>query len=254
MVSGRGTGRRAILGLLLLASGCGGAEAARREEAARRAASGARSEGLVGGEQQEQGFCEWQGRADREVSEYDTNGDQVPDVRKVFRRVGDPPAVRLVLLCREVDLNGDGIKDIVRHYDEEGRPLREEADRDFDGKMDLLVVFQDGIVVRKELDTNGDGVVDAKIFYEKGKPFRAERDTQGRSTANHWQPDTWEYFVQGRLVRTGVDIDGDGRVDRWDRNEELQRRLEPQQQEEGYVGEEGDAEEDGEGEAEADED
>ncbi len=228
--------RRAWSLALLLVMGCGGAEAARREEAARRAASGARSEGLVAQEEQ-QGFCEWKGRADREMSEYDTTGDQVPDVRKVFRRVGDPPAVRLVLLCREVDLNGDGIKDIVRYYDEGGRPLREEADRDFDGKMDLLVIFQDGIVVRKELDTNGDGVVDAKVFYENGKPFRAERDTRGRSTANHWQPDTWEYFVQGRLVRTGVDLDGDGRVDRWDRNEELQRRLEPQGAESESLGE-----------------
>ncbi len=154
-----------------------------------------------------------------EVSEYDTSGDGVPDVRRVFRRVGDPPLVRLVLTCREADLNGDGIKDVVRFYNDEGRPLREEADRDFDGQIDTITYFQDGRVVRQELDENGDGRVDTKIFFDDdGSPLRAERDLAGRSTATEWHPDRWEYFEHGRMVRMGTDLDGDGRVDRWDRD------------------------------------
>ena len=249
--SARGRGLLTLgVAVAVLAVACGGSEANRRREAARRAASGARSQGMQGANRNDQGRCEWRGRPDREVSEYDTTGDDVPDVRKVFRRVGDPPAVRLILVCREVDLNGDGIKDVVRYYDDEGSPLREEADRNFDGRMDLLVIFQDGMVVRKELDTNGDGIVDAKIFYEDGKPFRAERDSRGRSTATHWQPDTWEYYEKGRLVRVGVDLDGDGRVDRWDRDEELQRQLAPPEEEEGEQDGEG-AQAGGEGDGEA---
>jgi len=161
-----------------------------------------------------------------EVSEYDTSGDEWPDVRKVFLRVGDPPAYRLVLICREADLNGDGVKDVVRYYTDEGRPLREEADRNLDGQMDEIIFFEDGRIVRIEQDTAGNGRVDTKIYYEEGKPIRAERDMAGRSTATNWQPDRWEYYEDGRMVRMGNDVDGDGRVDRWDRDEEWRRAQE----------------------------
>lgn len=165
-----------------------------------------------------------------EVSEYDTSGDSYPDVRKVFLRIGTPPMVTLVLVCREADLNADGRRDVVRYYTDEGRPLREEADRNFDGQMDEIVFFEDGRIVRMEQDTNGNGMVDTKVFYEDGRPFRAERDMGGRSTATNWHPDRWEYYENGRMVRMGTDIDGDRHVDRWDRDaiwsaEEEQRRA-----------------------------
>ena len=163
------------------------------------------------------GRCETEGEQ-LEVSEYDTSGDDTPDVRRVFRRLGDGPLMRLVLACREADLNGDGTKDVVRYYNDEGRPLREESDRDFDGAIDTITVFQNGRVVRTELDENHDGQVDAKIFYDAdGGTIRTERDIAGRSTPSEWHPDRWEYFADGRVVRMGTDVDGDGRVDRWDR-------------------------------------
>ncbi len=160
--------------------------------------------------------------AGTEISEYDTSGDSTPDVRRVFRRVGDPPLTRLVLACRESDLNGDGTKDVVRYYNDEGRPLREEADRDFDGNLDTITIFQDGHIVRQELDENGDGRVDSKVYYDdEGHPTRTERDLAGRSTPSEWHPDRWEYYEDGRMVRMGTDLDGDGRVDRWDRDHEF---------------------------------
>jgi hypothetical protein len=70
----------------------------------------------------------------RNASEYDTNGDGVPDVRKVYQMIGEGAEVRSVLVCREVDLNHDGTKDMFRFYNDEGRTLREEEDRDFDGR------------------------------------------------------------------------------------------------------------------------
>ncbi len=163
--------------------------------------------------------------ADREVSEYDTSGDDRPDVRKVFQQIGRAPLVRLVLICREADLNGDGTKDIVRYYNDEGRPLREEADRNFDGQMDEVAYFESGRVARSEADTNADGKVDTKTFYERGQPIRAERDLGGRSSGERWQPDRWEYFEEGRMVRMGSDVDGDGVVDRWDRDANTRPQL-----------------------------
>ena len=212
--------------ILLAAMGCGGGEAERREEA-RALSEDGRSRSLASADQatNDQGRCD-ASQADRETSEYDTSGDEVPDVRKVFRRIGEAPLMRLILICREADLNGDGIKDVVRHYTDEGRPLREEADRDFDGQMDEVVFFEEGRVIRLEADQNRDGQVDTKVFYERGTPVRSERDIAGRSTVAAWRPDRWEYFEHGRLIRMGTDLDGDGRVDRWDRDEEGQRAVE----------------------------
>jgi hypothetical protein len=141
-------------------------------------------------------------------------------VRRVFQRVGDPGVSRLILVCREVDLNGDGIKDIVRFYNDEGRPTREEADRDLDGAVDSITYFANGRIVRRELDTTRDGRVDTKVYFEDGEIVRTERDLSARSSAEQWRPNRWEYFDDGRMVRMGTDVDGDGTVDRWDRDYE----------------------------------
>ena len=154
----------------------------------------------------------------REVSQYDTSGDGKNDVRKVFVALGEGVEERLVMICREADVNGDGRKDVVRYYDDEGRSLREESDRDFDGRMDMALVFQDGKVVQQEIDENRDGKVDTKIFVADGKFVRTERDLAGRSTPDRWRPDRWEYYENDRVIRMGTDVDGDSKVDRWDRD------------------------------------
>ncbi|MGB8330233.1 MAG: hypothetical protein WCE62_08900 [Polyangiales bacterium] len=181
-------------------------------------ASGASS----GGEVADGGRCVPDGPG-YEVSEYDTSGDNTPEVRKVFRTMGQGSLARLVLVCREADLNGDRRKDIVRIYTDDGRPMREEADRDFDGRIDEVTHFANGRVTLQEIDTTGNGIIDTKVFYEAGQPERAERDMANRSSKGQWHPDRWEYYVDGRTVRIGTDVDGDGKVDRWDRDEERLR-------------------------------
>lgn len=159
--------------------------------------------------------------AGREESEYDTSGDQVPDVRKVFQYIGKEEERRLLMICRESDLNQDGTKDVIRQYNQEGRPVREDADRDFDGRIDAVTYFDTGEIVRQEIDSTGNGRVDTKIFFEGGEPLRAERDLKGRSTSKQWRPDRWEYYEKKRIVRMGTDLDGDGKVDRWERDDSI---------------------------------
>jgi hypothetical protein len=180
------------------------------------------ADSTTGGEVADGGRCKPSGPG-YEVSEYDTSGDNTPDVRKLFKTVGEGTLARLVLVCREADLNGDGRKDIVRLYSDEGRPTREEADRDFNGRIDEVTQFSNGRVSLQEIDTSGNGTIDTKIFFEAGEPVRAERDMAGRSTDAEWRPDRWEYYVDGRTARIGTDINGDGKVDRWDRDEERLR-------------------------------
>ena len=180
------------------------------------------AEPTSGGEVADAGRCLPDGPG-YEVTEYDTSGDNTPDVRKLFKIMGEGSLSRLVLVCREADLNGDRRKDIVRLYTDEGRPMREEADRDFDGRIDEITEFTDGRITLRQVDTSGDGMIDTKIFYEAGEPVRAERDMKSRSTVAEWRPDRWEYYDEGRTVRIGTDLNGDGKVDRWDRDEDRLR-------------------------------
>jgi hypothetical protein len=142
----------------------------------------------------------------------DTSGDNVADVRKVYRSEGEGADRRKILLCREMDLNHDGRKDIVRFYNDEGRPLREMADGDFDGQIDGITFFEDGRVVRQELDRNHDGRPDETRHYARGQLLRVERDDNGDG-----QVDVWEHWNEGNLLRIGYDVDGDQVADFWHR-------------------------------------
>ena len=183
----------ALLLLSLAAIGCGS-----KDPKPVTSPGAAQSETTSGGELADAGRCKPDGPG-YEVTEYDTSGDNTPDVRKLFKTMGEGSLARLVLVCREADLNGDGRKDVVRLYTDEGRPLREEADRDFDGRIDEVTQFTNGRVSLQEIDSTGNGMIDTKIFYENGQPVRAERDMKNRSTAAEWRPDRWEYYAENFL-------------------------------------------------------
>jgi hypothetical protein len=199
-----------ILGLLVV--GCGGSNANSTPRLVRRRVT--HLENATAQEDRSRCDATQPGRA---ASEYDTNGDGVPDVRKVYQTIGEGIAVRSVLVCREVDLNHDGTKDMFRFYNEEGRTIREEEDRDFDSRIDVITYFENGEVVRREYDTNGDGQVDMRVIYRDRRPWRAEREVGG-DRSPEFRPDYWEYYdQQGHVIRIGWDYNGDGRADRWDR-------------------------------------
>lgn len=142
----------------------------------------------------------------------DTSGDNVADVRKVFRIEGEGQKSVKVLVCRELDLNHDGRKDIFRFYNDEGRPLREETDSDFDGSIDSMAFFENSRIVRQESDRNDDGTQDETRHFIRGKLVRVERDD------NHdGKVDVWEHWEQGRLLRIGYDVDSDEVADFWHR-------------------------------------
>jgi hypothetical protein len=162
--------------------------------------------------------CEFEGRADREVRESAGLGSIRPNIRRVYATIGEGDDRRRVLLCREVDTNLDGVKDVVRTFNDKGESLREVADTDYDGKVDTWVTFARGRIVRVEVDTNADGVADEFRYQVRGKLSRLQRDTNGDG-----RPDVWEIYEEGQLRRMGHDVDGDGRVDRWDRDEVAER-------------------------------
>jgi len=165
--------------------------------------------------------CDYKGRADREVQEVRGPGAQQTNIRRVFSIVGEGEDRKKILLCREVDTNLDGAKDVMRTYTDKGEPLNELADTNFDGKVDTWITFSRGRIAKVQLDKSGGGQPEEVKFYVGGKLARAQRDTN-----KDGKPDQWEIYDEGRLQRLGVDLDFDGRVDRWDRDEIALRDIE----------------------------
>jgi hypothetical protein len=166
---------------------------------------------LTGISPNDQSRCDYKGRADREASEVSGPGSMSQNIRRVFALIGEGEERKRVLICREVDTNLDGVKDVVRTYNERGEALNEIADTDFDGKIDHWLTFSRGRIVKIETDATRN---------MNGKLSRVQIDQN-----DDGKTDVWEIYDEGKLQRRGVDLDRDGRVDRWDRDEIALREI-----------------------------
>ncbi|MFT3771908.1 MAG: hypothetical protein QM820_41395 [Minicystis sp.] len=200
---------------LLGLAACGGGPKFKAEEPAVQAKK--RPDGSV----DDRSMCDWKGKADREASEVAGPGSITPNVRRVYAIIGSGDDRHKVLVCREIDTNFDGVKDVVRRYNDKGESVAEEADSNYDGRIDTWITFIKGRLAEVQLDTNYDGRPDEWKFYSNGKLSRVKRDTNYDGRA-----DVWEIYREGHLERMGVDVDGDEHVDRWDHDNEMRRRFE----------------------------
>jgi len=215
---------KALVGFFTVLSACAAFGCSGSTEKPPEAAQGA-NKPLVGADDQSR--CDYKGRNDREVIESSGPGAKLPNVRRVFGILGEGEDRRKVLFCREIDTNLDGSKDVVRTYNDKGDAIGEQADANYDGRVDTWLKFAAGRISKVELDRNYDGKVDETRFYVKGKVSRIQRD---RNYDN--KPDIWEVYAEGVLERMGVDLDFDGHVDRWDRDEVARRVAEDKEREE----------------------
>ncbi|HEX9295196.1 MAG TPA: hypothetical protein VF881_05160 [Polyangiaceae bacterium] len=204
-----GLGAVAFAGGAIVGFACGGSS----RPASDQAAADPRQRTGDGGVD-DQSRCEFRGRADRESVETAGPGAVQPNVRRVYQMVGTGESMHKVIACREIDTNLDGVKDIVRTYNEKGESVREQADTNYDGRIDTWIEFAAGRMSKEELDTDFNGQPDVWKYYVGGLLSRIQRDT------NHdGRPDRWEFYTSGKLERVGVDLDFDGHVDRWDHDE-----------------------------------
>ncbi|WP_394820672.1 hypothetical protein [Pendulispora albinea] len=169
-------------------------------------------------------MCDWRNKPEFEVSETAGTGALKPNIRRVFKTFGEGETRHKTLVCREVDTNLDGIKDDVRTFNEKGEALKEEADTDYDGRIDLWLAFVAGRLAEENVDTNHDGKPDVWKVYTNGQLSRIKRDRNfdGR-------PDVWEIYARGKLERMGLDETNDGHVDRWDRDELVRAELDDEE-------------------------
>ncbi len=211
--------KRHTCGLALLAvaalSGCGGEAGQGPSQVPGQAPR--RADGTI---IDDRARCVFEGRDDVEVRETAGPGAFQPNVRRVWQVFGRDSRRREVLICREVDTNLDGYKDVVRRYHDDGQPKEERADANHDGEIDTWIAFGKGKVIEAKFDRNFDGKPDEWKHYRGGTLSRIKRDTDFDGKV-----DVWETYRQGRLERMGRDLDHDGRVDRWDHDTEWRRRL-----------------------------
>jgi hypothetical protein len=160
-------------------------------------------------------MCDYKSKPELEVVESTGPGALKPNVRRVFSVVGERDNRHKTLVCREIDTNLDGIKDVVRVFNPKGEAIREEADTNYDGKLDVKATFVAGRLAEEQVDTNYDGKPDVWKFYTDGALTRIKRDRNFDGN-----PDVWEVYAGGHLERIGVDDTFDGHVDRWDRDQQ----------------------------------
>jgi len=166
-------------------------------------------------------MCDWRNKPELEISETAGPGAIRPNIRRVYKTMGEGENRHRTLICREVDTNLDGINDTVRTFNAKGEAQHEESDANYDGKIDHWLSFAGGSMVEEDIDSIGDGKPHEWKYYVNGTLSRIKRDTKGTG-----KPDVWEIYTKGRLERMGVDVTGDGHVDRWDRDEIMRQQEE----------------------------
>ncbi len=144
---------------------------------------------------------------------------------------------KLKLTKLMLDADSDGAPEVVRYVERKSEIwIRQEEDRDYDGKMDAFVRFKRGQMVTRELDSNGDGALDIRERYASGRLAERtlDRDNDGVEDAfykfegrylaserhdadNNGEIDLAIQYRDGQRIHSEEDTDRDGRVDTWTR-------------------------------------
>jgi len=131
----------------------------------------------------------------------DHNRDGVLDERWTFSASGTP-------LKNELDRNLDGRTDAVNLFDARGRLASGRADDDFNGSFESTYRWRNGNIEYSESDTDGDGIADMRSYFDHGVIASTEHLHR-----HSGKPLRVEHFRLGKLVQAEIDTDADGRLD-----------------------------------------
>jgi hypothetical protein len=131
----------------------------------------------------------------------DHDRDGVLDERWTYTSNGLP-------LRLEADRNLDHRVDYIAQYDRRGEITTAEADDDFDGRFESHHVFRYGNMERSDIDTDGDSFADLRLEYREGVQV----------SASFIEPRTGlavrvEHLRLGKLTDAELDSDDDGVLD-----------------------------------------
>ena len=77
----------------------------------------------------------------------------------------------------------------VKFFYKAGKVVRQEMDKDRDGRTDVWFIYEQGQLVRQEEDTDGNGLADVWYHYEGNRLKKQEKDNNGDG-----KPDAWYYL------------------------------------------------------------
>jgi hypothetical protein len=135
------------------------------------------------------------------VDGVDYNRDGVLDEKWTYAPSG-------TVLKNEIDRNLDGKVDYVAHFDRHGLIESADSDEDFDGVFETHARFRDGNIEYSESDTDGDGAPDLRSHYANGVLQSTEYINPSSGL-----PLRVEHFRLGKLITAEVDTDQDGVLD-----------------------------------------
>jgi hypothetical protein len=107
-----------------------------------------------------------------------------------------------------LDADGDGKPEVVHRKTDV--LVRQEEDRDYDGRTDSVLRFARGELSAREIDTNNDGLPDIWEQYKNGRQVERNLDRDYNGI-----PDAFYEFEGKYLARERHDADNDGKVDLW---------------------------------------
>ena len=142
---------------------------------------------------------------------------------------------RLSVIELSLDADGDGKPELIRYLDTESNLLlRQEEDRNYDGRLDATGVYEWGDLTRRTLDDDDDGAPDGWEEYRDGRLRRREiapardgvraavYDYEGASLVleqhdanNDGRIDREVRYQDRHRVTANEDLDRDGRPDVW---------------------------------------
>lgn len=126
---------------------------------------------------------------------------------------------RLSVIELSLDADGDGKPELIRYLDAESSLLlRQEEDRNYDGRLDATSTFEWGDLTRRTLDDDDDGEPDGWEEYRDGRLRRREVDRDRDGVR-----DAFYDYEGDSLVLEQHDADNDGRIDREIRYQDRRR-------------------------------
>lgn len=131
------------------------------------------------------------------------------------------------------DFNGDGVLDESWTYALNGRPLKMEADRNLDGKLDYVASYDmRGLIESAASDDDFNGTFETKTFFLAGNARSAQSDADGDGypeqrtyfkdgipesveyiKASTGRPYKVEHYKLGKLQSLDIDTGDDGKLD-----------------------------------------
>lgn len=135
------------------------------------------------------------------VEKMDSKGQATTDMISVFLRADGGGRV---LAYQIFDVNRDGKFDLANTY-QKGKRIKSEFDLDYDGKVDVVNDFDvaTGELERKTMLENN---ALTWMYWYKKELRRKEIDRNADD-----KPDMWVHYRNGRVVKTEIDVNYDGK-------------------------------------------